>query len=478
MDLKSAAIVFALLLAAAPAAAVAAATAKHPARTATGGPAAARSAAVSHRKDSVHAKRAPRGKRSRTKTAQPSAAENAYAALPEAERRAVAADLLWVGDYHGAGANDFDARVVEAIKAFQKRSGEEETGILTAPERSGLAQAATAAKTAVGWRLIDDPVTGARLGLPKKLAPHSGVSRTGSRWTSEQGQIRIETFRFYEASLPALFDEQKKLPRQRRVLSSVLTAGSFTISGTQGLKDFVVRAEASGRKVRGVTILYDQATAGIMTPVAAAIATTFQGFPDLNAAPPPGLEQGVEYGTAIVVNSHGDLLTLDEVTNGCAAITVPGLGHAVRVAADKTRDLALIRLYGARNLVPAALAGAGSSGRNDDHDDNLTLVGIADPSAQGGGDAVTRAKARLTAQGLEPPPKLGFAGAAALDGHGRFAGMVDLKAAVADTDTTTGQATLVSATAVHTFLQTHGLIAAAGHGVTNQSVVRVICVRP
>ena len=58
---------------------------------------------------------------------------------------------------------------------------------------------------------------------------------------------------------------------------------------------------------------------------------------------------------------------------------MPGFGHAERVAEDKTNDVALLRIYGAQNLIPAALAG--DSGEGDD----LTLVGVADPLAQAGG---------------------------------------------------------------------------------------------
>ena len=58
------------------------------------------------------------------------------------------------------------------------------------------------------------------------------------------------------------------------------------------------------------------------------------------------------------------------------------------------------------------------------------LVGVADPLAQAGGGAVTRAAASLTAQGIAPAPKPGFSGAAALDARGRFAGMVNLNPSI------------------------------------------------
>ena len=63
---------------------------------------------------------------------------------------------------------------------------------------------------AVGWELIEDAKTGVRLGVPEKLVPHLGASRSGTRWSSAQGQIQIETFRLPEAALSALFDEERK----------------------------------------------------------------------------------------------------------------------------------------------------------------------------------------------------------------------------------------------------------------------------
>src|SRR5581483_12208230 len=47
--------------------------------------------------------------------------------------------------------------------------------------------ASSATLRAAGWRVIDDPVTGARLGLPGALVPRLAASRMGSRWMSKQG---------------------------------------------------------------------------------------------------------------------------------------------------------------------------------------------------------------------------------------------------------------------------------------------------
>jgi hypothetical protein len=356
------------------------ATAAPPAAGATAAAAVDRTGTVSRRKVKARGKAAPAA-----------AAMNAYADMPEAERVALQSDL--------AAGKGQDANV--------------------------------------GWRLIEDSATGARLGVPEKLVPNASASRTGSRWSSAQGQIQIETFRLTEAALPALFEEEKKAAH-RQVESSVLKPDSFAISGMQGLKHFLIRAEARGSELRGVTILYDQATEGIMDRVAVTVASAFTGFPDPNAGPLPGLQRRVEYGTATIVSAQGDLIAPAQLTEGCQAITLAGFGHAERIAADKSDDLALLRLYGART-------------------------------------------ARLTAQGLDPAPRLGFSGAAAVDAQGRFAGMVALKPpVVAGSGAAAPGATVVPADAIRAFLQAHNVSPAPiadQHAPMAQSVLRVICVR-
>lgn len=395
----------------------------------------------------------------------------AYEAVPPAERLAIQAALALTNYYDGPPGGDFDdGRTIDAVKAFQKGGNGKETGVLTADERARLEDAAERHEQEIGWRLIDDTQTGARFGLPAKLVSSLGVTRTGNSWISGHGQIRIETFRLREGGLAALFEQEKKTPRGRSANYSKLFPDSFVIAGTQGLKNFVVRVEASGAELRGITVLYDQATEGIMAGVAVAVANSFEGFPDQNTAAPPG-DRAVDYGTAIVVDRNGDLLTARRLATACEALMVPGLGHAVRVADDAANDLALLRLYGARQLVPAPLTGDGEV-------DDLTLIGIADPRAQRGGDAVSKATARLDGQTITPAPPLGFSGAAAVDAQGRFAGVAELKSpAAAAGSPVNRQAILVSANAVRAFLSANRVTPEAGNGAIEKSVVRVICVR-
>ena len=90
------------------------------------------------------------------------------------------------------------------------------------------------------------------------------------------------------------------------------------------------------------------------------------------------------------------------------------------LAEDKDKGLALLRVYGAP-LKPVALAGENPKG-------DVTLVGVPDPQAQGGGSAVSAVKARVTETlALDPAPAVGFDGARRVDAQGRLAGIASLK---------------------------------------------------
>jgi hypothetical protein len=226
--------------------------------------------------------------------------------------------------------------------------------------------------------------------------------------------------------------------------------------------------------VRGITILFDQATEPIMDHVAVAMTGAFSGFPGITGLAQSGSapRRKVEYASGIVVSAVGHIITDRQAVDGCQVIAVHGHGDAHRQAED--RDIALLRLFGASDLPPAEFARASAA--------ELTVVGIADPQAQDGGHAVGTAAARLKGDQLEPSPQLGFTGASVLDRQGRVVGMVQLKP---DAATTAGAsappANMVPAATIRTLLEAHHIVPAQGGrtGIeaAKASVVRIICVR-
>ncbi len=404
----------------------------------------------------------------------------AYAAMPVAERRALQSDLIWTGDYNGTIGDEFGERAIAAVKSYQARSGTAATGMLEPEHRAALAAAAKAKQEASGWRVVDDAVTGARLAVPIKHAPQASATKTGTRWSSVRGEVQVETFRIADpgTTLAAVFEQQKKEPANREVDYSVLRENFFVVSGLQGLKRFYMRAHAKGNEVRGFTIMYDQAMQGIMDRVAVAMSSRFEPFPSAASASPPP-KRKVEYATGIVIDEFGHVITDRQAVDGCGVITLAGLGPAERIA--EANDLALLRIYGARNLTPTVFAS------EDTKPSQVTLLGIADPQAQGGNSTVAAAAAQVGVsengrRSIEPAPPPGFSGAAVLDRQDHLVGMaVAGPAMVAGPSNTAAQAYAVALDEIRTMLkERHIAVATGGAGTIDAakaSVVRVICVR-
>ena len=305
--------------------------------------------------------------------AKPSGLQDTYAAIPRADRMAIQNDLTWGGDFTGPIDGEYSERLVQVVKAYQTRHKSSVTGIMNAEERAALATAVEPRKREVGWRLAEDTVTGARVGLPGRFASQTFIGANGTRWSSEQGQLQVETFRIDTgATIDAVFEQQKKMPR-RRLASSALQSDSFVVTGMQGLKKMVVRGYARDGEVRGITILYDQAMEGTMDPLVAPMSSAFvpftSGFALAGAA--DAARRKVEYGTGVFVSAVGHVLTSRGLIDTCNVIAIPGLGNAERVATDASGELALLRVYGARNLVPAGMIGGAAP-----NSANVTLVEI------------------------------------------------------------------------------------------------------
>jgi len=398
--------------------------------------------------------------------------------MTQAERLALQSDLAWVGQYNGAITGDVSTRMVEAIKEYQKLKGGKPTGVLNPQERAALAETARKKQDSVGWKIVTEMTSGARLGIPAKLVPQQATDASGSKWTSPTGTVQVLLSRRKEANptTAKLADAEKKEPN-RKIDYTVVKPDFFVLSGLQGLKKFYVRGTFKGDEVRTMTILYDQATENTVEPVVIAMSSAFNAFPSgPQGGPPP--RKTVEYGTGLVVSDDGAILADRLVTDGCLAITIAGHGNADRIADDKERGLALLHIYGARGLKPFSLVGGTAR-------TNVDIVGIADPQSQAGAAGVSVVKAALAPAPssdsiLSPPPAVGLSGSPAIDGDGRFAGVALLKPAMVAgpaTSVPASQAVMVSAETVRDFLKTSNVVANGTSTDAKAAVVRVICVR-
>ncbi len=400
----------------------------------------------------------------------------AFAGIPPEQRLKIRSALYWHGDYSNGDSDDDPAEA--AIKSFQKRNKLKVTGVLTEDQRKELIEADERYQREYGWRVMVDPATGIRIGLPTRLVPDVYDAPRGTRWSSPNGAVQVETFRIKgaEANLAKLFEDAKKHPAGRRVETSALHDDGFFVSGTQGLKDFAVRAKLRDGEVRGFTILYDQMMETIVEPVMVAMASAFSPFPQ-KPMPFAALSRRVEYGTGLIVSADGAIVTASRVVRGCEVIVADGLGNAERVAEEDGGGLALLRVYGAAKLTPMSLAGSAATAGD------IKLVGYPDPKEENGRKELITFQARLVdANSIlprQPVPMAGFSGAAAVDGKGQFLGIMETRNYVlASTKPAVPPLRLVRAGIIRDFLARHHVaVSNSSTADARAAAVRVICVR-
>lgn len=397
--------------------------------------------------------------------------------MAHADRLSIQSDLAWVGLYNGAINGEVSDRMVAAIKAFQKDHGApRQTGVLNPKERDTLSDAARKLQDNVGWKIVSDPQTGARVGLPTKLVPIIiSDPNSGTKWSSSSGSIQVEVTRRKEAgaTTASVADKEKKA-NARKTDYSVIKPDFFVLSGSQGLKKFYIRGQTRDSEVRIMTILYDQATEGTMIPVSVAMSSAFNPFPGNAVAQNGPSRKKVEYSTGIVVNVNGAIIADRQATESCSSIVVQGYGNAERVADDETHELALLQIYGATGLKPMPMVASANA------KPTAFVTGVADPQSQGGRAAVSTVAESSNEGALVPDLGLGFSGAAAIDSEGKFTGMARIKPAVVAGPANTApssQAILVGADSVREFLKANAVLPSGGPSDAKASVLRIICVR-
>ena len=167
------------------------------------------------------------------------------------------------------------------MKAFQQRNKFKQTGILNPHERT-RSRPPPKAQQESGRLALSSTIrsTGMRLGHSGQAGPADRARKDrqplvlGARPGADRDvpRARAATCRRVRAAQEGAATAPGRVQRVRGRISS-------SLSGLQGLKKFYVRAHAVDGEVRGLTILYDQATEGIMDPAAIAMASAFVPFP-------------------------------------------------------------------------------------------------------------------------------------------------------------------------------------------------------
>ena len=220
------------------------------------------------------------------------ASKAAFDALNAGDRSAVQEALIWTGDYQGVADGEFGRRTREALVAFEKRVGNNADGMVDAAELAKLRARAQELKTAVGFTLVPDPVSGAQIGVPRKLLSKTTADANGQTYAAADDSRKLSTFVVSgaDADLAHYFETASAARPDRRITYKVLKPDFLVVSGESGgAKTYtrVTRVVAGGQTVlRGFTLSYPSGVARDFNPVALAIANSFNPQGKLAGAGP------------------------------------------------------------------------------------------------------------------------------------------------------------------------------------------------
>ena len=223
----------------------------------------------------------------------------AFAALPEADRKAMQSALVWLGLHNGSADGSFGARTRDSIQAFQAGVKAELTGMLDAAQIAALESAAQKARDAVGFKPFDDPASGIRIGAPLKILDRRSVVGGAAKLQKADGSVTLElrAFGASDADLAALYAQASAPPPDGKIVYKAMRPDIFfVVSGEAAGRRFYMRYEKApagspnAGAVRGFRFAYPAAQAGALDRVSLAIADSFAPFaaaPTTVAAPAP-----------------------------------------------------------------------------------------------------------------------------------------------------------------------------------------------
>lgn len=360
------------------------------------------------------------------------AATQAYAVLPEAERKAIQSDLIWTGHLNSAATGNFGPLTFRAVNGFKAGRGQPD-GQLTPAERQELARLARTAREATGFVVITDQATGVRIGIPQKLLPkREATPAGGSRWQSADGKITLDVSAGSATEpLQAIFERAIAVnPNvQRKITYKLLQPSFFVVAGETPTGKFFRRQALGPKGLRGFSVGYDKGAAATFDKVVTAIADSFEPFPS-GAAPVPGSTPAApgapavattpappateRFGVGLVVGREL-VLTAHAAVDPCKGLKVGSRPAKLR-SRDEASRLALLDVPGLASGSPPGL-------RDTAPMENEAVVVFAYD-----GTAASRTAVALPGEVIRgavlAPLQPGGAGSPVFDRQGRLAGLV------------------------------------------------------
>ena len=230
--------------------------------------------------------------------------------------------------------------------------------MLNQPERAALAAAAKPKQDDVGWRMVEDPATGARLGIPAKLVPNTQVSGGIGSWSVVARRISGRDLPHraarHDARRRVRADEEGAGRPQDRLQRAA--AGFLRHLRPAGPEE-ILRARAAARR-RGARH-HHPLRSGDGRHHGAGGGRDVERLCGVSGRRGARRRRAARSSTR-AASWSAPATSSPAARRSTAAMSSPSRASAAPIASaeDKASGLALLRVYGARSSKPVALAGA------------------------------------------------------------------------------------------------------------------------
>lgn len=364
-----------------------------------------------------------------------------FNSLETADRFLIQIALIWTGDYNGFADGAYGSRFYKSVTAFQKRNGFVASGVLSPRQVQVLKTAASGIAAASGFQILQDEVTGIKLGIPTALVNTAYSLKSGYTWKASDDSFAIETMKvsWAERSYEDLFKRFSTTTPQREVSYARDKGSFFVASGTYRGKPFYAKFDRTSDGSMGFVISWTSPRSAELEHIVIAVANSFsygdyidQPEPKVAAVEPPQSAGPVEpslssSGTGFVVDDKGHLLTNEHVVRNCKAIEVSNKGRADIVRVDATNDIALLKL----RAIPSDVGIAKFRNSPVQLAEPVAVLGFPYSDILGGLNVTLGSVSSLSGVGgdvrhfqLTAPVQPGNSGGPVIDSEGHIAGMV------------------------------------------------------
>lgn len=310
-----------------------------------------------------------------------------FSELPESDRGRLQLSLVFNGHYNAFIDGEFGRGTFNAITAFQKSLGQTESGVLSSGQITRLEETAGEVMKSIGFEMVEDPVSELKIAIPTALVSDPLKTKRGSRWSSADRSIDIETILMPSADTDyfALYDRMRADRPGRRVVYAVIKEGFFVVSGTEGDRRFYLRFFRMPEDTRGFSLGWNPEQIPLGDRIAVAMASLVSlagddadeeleeedGVPETSggseesasSAPTPAdssvaaddAGETTSTGTGFIVGRDGYVATNVHVIEGCSDLEVAAHGPARLIRADSVNDIAIIKFSPTDPLNVAAL---------------------------------------------------------------------------------------------------------------------------